>query len=244
MKSSHIWFAACLALACGAANAQQEPSSKAEPVTVEKPKSPVKPVVPSTKPSAAQSKPTGPAMKFVSELQGLSPEARTFATAKLSAMTPALRVQAASRIAGKAIALNEIPQTWLATAANPAGAMLWLGGKNVNLITGPDIEPMFQIEAGERNERGVWVQFNSEAGVRHVMACDMTGPERWDVVIDSKTRKAMIADGDTRGIALVPANATKTYQRVLLVLVRPLETGPGSSLMEALRRCEVTPIRG
>ncbi|MFT3726182.1 MAG: hypothetical protein QM773_21665 [Hyphomonadaceae bacterium] len=244
MKASSLVFAACFAFTCGGAIAQQTPSSKSEPVTVEKPKAPVKPVVPSTKSAATQAKPAGAATKFVSELQGFSPEARAFATAKLSAMTPALRVQAASRVAGKAIALNEIPQTWLATAANPAGAMLWLGGKDVNLVTGPDIEPMFQIAAGERNESGVWVQFNAEAGIRHVLVCDMTGPARWDVVVDSKTRKAMIADADTRGIALVPANATKAYQRVLLVLARPLETGPGSSLMEALRRCEVTPIRG
>lgn len=244
MKCGYLWLAACLALACGSASAQQEPSSRSEPVTVEKPKAPVKPVVPSTKPSAAQAKPTGPATKFVSELQGFSPEARAFATARLAAMTPALRVQAASRVAGKAIALNEIPQTWLATAANPAGAMLWLGGKDVNLVTGPDVEPMFQVAAGERNDRGVWVQFNAEAGVRYLLVCDMTGPARWDLVVDSKTRKAMIADADTRGIAIVPANAAKTYQRMLLVLARPLETGPGSGLMEALRRCEVTPIRG
>ena len=244
MKLGSPAFLACFMFACGAATAQQDPAPKSQPVTIEKPKAPAKPVVPSTKSSVTQAKPAGAATKFVSELQGFSPEARAFATAKLSAMTPALRVQAASRLSGKAIALNEIPQTWLATAANPSGAMLWLGGKDVNLVTGPDIEPMFQVAAGERNANGVWVQFNAEAGIRHMLVCDMTGPARWDVVVDSKTRKAMIADADTRGIALVPANATKTYQRVLLVLARPLETGPGSKLMEALRRCEVTPIRG
>ncbi len=242
MKSGYLWLAACLGMACGAAGAQ-EPSSKSDPAPIEKPKAPVKPVVPAIKPSAPQGKSSAPATTFVSELQGFSPEARVFATARLAAMTPALRVQAASRVVGKAVALNEIPQTWLATADNPAGAMLWLGGKDVNLVTGPDVEAMFQVAAGERNERGVWVQFNAAAGVRHVLVCDMTGPSRWDLVIDSKTRKAMIADADTRGIALIPANATKTYQRVLLVLARPLETGPGSSLMEALRRCEVTPLK-
>lgn len=217
---------------------------KEKPTGIEKPDAPTRPTVPNTKPTTS-AKPSAakPATSFVSELQSLSPEARAFATSKLPAMTPSLRARAATTVAGKPVPLSQIPETWLASASSPAGARLWLGGKGVNLLTGPDVEPMFQVTGGEGADGGVWVQFNAEPGVRHLLVCDLTNPDRWDIVIDAKTRVALTSETATRGIALVPARAAASYQRLLLTVGRPLQTGPNASLMEGLRRCEVTPIR-
>lgn len=245
----HIAVAMLAGLAImGSASAQltilAPPASepKSDATTVEKPKAPTKPVVPGTKPATAKTT-TGNGTPFAPELQTMSPEARAFAMSKLSAMTPALRVRAATKVAGKAIALNEIPQSWIATAGNPSTPYLWLGGKSVNLVTGPNIEPMFQVAGGNTLEQGVWVQFNAEAGIRYMLVCDLTGPGRWDLVVDSKSRVPMMTETETRGVALIAARQAAGYQRILLVVARPLQTGPASSVFEGLRRCEVTAIR-
>ena len=228
------------ALVAGA-NAQPPAGAKDAPPAIEKPKAPAKPVVPVPRASEPKAAP-GKGAPFAPDLQAMSAEARAFATSRLSAMTPALRVSAASRLVGKAVAPADIPTTWIATAANPSTPSLWLGGKGINLVTGPDLEPMFQLGAGEPGERGVWVQFNAEAGLRYMLVCDMTGPSRWDVIADSRARSPVIEDRPTRGLALIPALPARGYRRVLLTVARPLETGPGSSVMDVLRRCEVTAI--
>jgi hypothetical protein len=226
------------------AGAQQTPAPKGEQPGIEKPKAPTKPVVPSAKAATPRAAPGGAGAQFAPELQSLSAEARTFTSSKLSAMTPALRVRAATKATGGVVGLSEIPQTWIATAGNPSTPYLWLGGKGVNLVTGPDVEPVFLVGGSGAPEQGVWVQFNAEAGIRYVLVCDLTSPARWDLVVDSRSRAAMTVDTETRGIALIQARPASSYQRVLLVVARPLQTGPGTSVMEALRRCEVTAIRG
>ena len=216
---------------------------KEKPSGIEKPVAPTKPVTPNAKttPKAAATA-SSPTTPFASELQSLSPEARTFATSKLGVITPGLRARAATNVVGKPVPLAQIPESWLASADNPSGAKLWLGAKGANLITGPDVGAMFQVAGGE--DRGVWVQFNAEAGVRYVLLCDMTNPGRWDVVIDARARKPLEPETETRGAALVPARPAAAYIRLLLTVARPLQTGPGDGLLEGLRRCEVTPIRG
>lgn len=246
---------ACLAIAAclGPAAAAQLPFLTSPPQEkksgVQKPAAPSKPIVPSanisTTPKAAT--PSGAATPFASELQSLSPSARTFATSKLGAMTPALRVRYATRVTGGAIGLSQIPETWLATTGSPVGARLWLGAKSADLLTGPDMEAMFRVAGNDgvergADEKGVWVQFNAEAGLRYLLVCDLTDPARWDVVPDNRGRAPMTAETETRGIALIAARPAG-YARVLLTLARPQQTGPGSGLMEVLRRCEVTPIR-
>jgi hypothetical protein len=240
MKRGIAGFVFVAVLFSAAALAQQP---KAGPGAIEKPKAPAKPIAPSARPLATKAAPTDNA-PFVSQLQGLSPEVRAFASAKLSAMTPALRVQAASRLTKRTVALDDMPQSWLASAGNPSGTKLWLGAENAGLAAGPDIEPMFLVSGGSGPERGIWVQFDGAAGVQHMLVCDMTGPERWDLVIDSVSRVSLKADGPTRGVALIPARPASSFQRVLLVVARAQQTGPGSSLAEGLRRCEITPIHG
>ncbi len=234
---------ACIAIAaCLAASATgQPPSAPGKQKGIEKPVAPTKPVVPNATitPKAATQSGASP---FASELQNLSPGARTFATSKLSAVTPSLRVQAATRVVGKPVNLTQIPETWLASAAAPVGARLWLGAKAADLLTGPDMEAVFRVAGGDGVERGVWVQFNAEAGVRYLLVCDMTGPGRWDVMPDGRSRVPMTEETETRGVALIGARPAG-YVRILLTLARPQQTGPASSLMESLRRCEITPIR-
>lgn len=215
---------------------------KEKPSEIEKPVPPAKPATPNAK-ATAPAKPSAskPATPFASELQSLSPEARVFATSKLVVMTANLRARAAATVVGKPVPLNQIPESWLASADNPAGARLWLGGKGVNLLTGPDVQAMFQVSGGE--DRGVWVQFNAEPGIRYLLVCDLTNPGRWDLVADTRTRIALTAETETRGIALVPARPSASYQRLILTVARPLQTGPNTALMEGLRSCELTPIR-
>ncbi len=226
----------------GAAGAQQAPAIRTEQPVIEKPKAPAQPVAPTTRPSAPKET-SGQGTAFASELQSMSAEAREFATSKLPAMTPALRVSAATRILGRAVALSAIPTTWIATAATPSTPNLWLGGTGVNLVTGPDVEAMFQVAAGAPGEHGVWVQFKAEAGMRYLLVCDMTGPGRWDLVADSRSRTRVTEERKSRGVALVAAQPASGYRRLLLTVARPLQTGLGSSVMDVLRRCEVTAIR-
>lgn len=238
----------CLTLIAGlVATATAQLPGAQKPQGIEKPAAPTKPVVPNAKITPQAATPSGSAAPFASELQNLSPEARAFATSKLSAITPTLRVSFASRITGKAVALTQIPETWLASAAAPAGARLWLGGNDVDLLTGPDVEAMFRVAGNVGAERsaseaGVWVQFNAEAGMRYLLICDMTNAARWDVVPNGRSRVPMTQETETRGVALIGPHPAG-YLRILLTLARPQQTGPASSLMESLRRCEITPIR-
>lgn len=237
---------ACLSASASAQLPFQPPAAQEKKPDVQKPVAPTKPIVPNAgiAPKAALPSAAAP---FASELQALSPAARTFATAKLAAITPSLRVSAATRATGKAVGLSDIPETWLASAGAPSGSHLWLGARSADLLTGPDMEPSFRVAGGPGpggHETGVWVQFVVEVGIRYLLICDMTDPARWDVVPADRSRMPMAAETDTRGVALISARSATGRLRILLTLARPQQTAPGSSLTEVLRRCEVTPIRG
>lgn len=246
MKHAIACIAIAIAVSLSAAATAQQPATPGKQQGIQKPAAPTKPIVPNASITPKAALPSDAGAPFASELQALSPAARSFATSKLAAITPTLRLRAATRATGKTVALSEIPETWLASVGAPSGSHLWLGVRSADLLTGPDMEPMFRVAGSPGpggNETGVWVQFVVEAGIRYLLICDMTDPARWDVVPADRGRMAMAAETDTRGVALISTRPASGRLRILLTLARPQQTGPGTSLTEVLRRCEVTPIR-
>lgn len=173
----------------------------------------------------------------------MSADMRAFLSSTLSGVTPALRVAIASRLMKKSMPLEAIPTTWIASAANPSTSDLWLGARGADLLTGPGIQPGLRVTGGSPAEKGVWVQFNAEAGLPYMLICDLTGPERWDMITDARSRAPLSRESETRGFALVPGKASSGYRRIMLTLTRPLEISPGVFVPDVLRRCEVTGIR-